>query len=134
MSAKRKSPAEVQEAVMQIAELIKGGMTLNPATKKVGLADSVYRRAAKRFKLPTVPPKGAVPADAQVGKMDARAFPPRPKPGKGGKRPWLADDSNIMNVTKRLNSVERQLQKFEALRKERVRLRAIALKLLQADE
>jgi len=99
---------------MKVHALVGKGVTVEEATRRIGLKRSVYTNAAKRLDLS--------PAGATTGSVRADMLPPRPG-GKGGKRPPKpVDMNNIESLAKRMSKIDKLLHGVGDLKTERKKI------------
>ena len=131
----RRTPAETLKVVLEAKKLIDSGMMKegpDGALQKVGLVKSVYDRYEKRGFQPSTGrrrPQGQTkPMRVERGRIDVRSIPPRPKGGKGGKRPF--NPNSVAAVANRINMIDKRLMKIDALHNERKQLAQHLAKLV----
>lgn len=133
----RRSEEELIALTRKASAAIDGGLTVEEACKKIGIVGSVFRKYAHNLGITgSIKQRDIKLAGGKIeqGTMKASAFPPRPKGGKGGKRPPKPIDMNdVGSMAQRISVLDRKLRGIDELQKERRTIANRLLKVLQGD-
>jgi len=112
----RRTKDQVERDARRVHALVLKGVSIIEASKRIGLKEQVYRRAAKQLGLP---PKGAM-----TGSVNADMLPPRPDKkgtGKGGyQRLSVPPDMNsVQSLAQRIGLIDKKLEAVKGFAKDR---------------
>jgi len=110
----RRSSDEVERDAKRVHALVQKGVSIEDATKRIGLKRSVYHLALKRL---------GIPRDGTTGTVRADRLPPRPEkgPGRGGyqKLSVPPDMNSVTSLATRIGLIDKKLETVKGLAKDR---------------